>query len=278
LKNKSPHFILYSSDPNYYYLKTFGCLAFASTNLRQNKLSPRALKGVFVGYCVNTKGYMIYLLQEEKIIVTRNVKFYEDEFPFRELKGEIEPFNSSIENNEFTTIYDHHYNDKKSTETQESAVSTISGKERSESTIFENKELETTLNQNNNENTDEIPTLDSIEHNLNIESRETQHDQIDQNCETILRTLMGSRPSLIPMDRTLDLHDNKSELLKDKIVYRKLVGKLLYLAITRVDITFSVNTLSQHMRNPREVHLQAAFKVLMHLEKAYYLDHKLTYK
>lgn len=44
----------------------------------QGKLRPRALKGVFIGYPPGVKGYEVWLLDEEKVVVSRNAVFRED--------------------------------------------------------------------------------------------------------------------------------------------------------------------------------------------------------
>ena len=52
---------------------------------------------------------------------------------------------------------------------------------------------------------------------------------------------------------------------KDAKLYRKLVGKLIYLTITRPDICFAVNQVSQHMQVPKEHHWGMVNRLLMYL-------------
>jgi hypothetical protein len=48
-------------------------------------------------------------------------------------------------------------------------------------------------------------------------------------------------------------------------MYRQLIGSLMYLVNTRPDICFVVNTLNQHMVEPRQVHWMAAKHMLRYL-------------
>lgn len=49
-------------------------------------------------------------------------------------------------------------------------------------------------------------------------------------------------------------------------LYRALIGRLLYLTITRLDITFSVHCLSQFMQAPTNVHLTAVHRILRYIK------------
>lgn len=47
-------------------------------------------------------------------------------------------------------------------------------------------------------------------------------------------------------------------LLNDPSSYRRLVGKLLYLTVTRPDICYAVQVLSPFMQVPKASHMEAA--------------------
>lgn len=72
-------------------------------------------------------------------------------------------------------------------------------------------------------------------------------------------------PLKLSMDVHLKLTPQKGDLLADPTPYQRLVGKLIYLTITRPDIAFSVHILTQFMQQPTTIHMQAAKRVLRYL-------------
>ncbi|CAM8999542.1 unnamed protein product [Rhodiola kirilowii] len=80
--------------------------------------------------------------------------------------------------------------------------------------------------------------------------------------------LLGCKPSSLPMDTKHKLSLSTSSVLADPTKYRRLVGQLIYLTVTRPDLAYAVHILSQFMHTPKEDHLKAAHKVLRYLKLA----------
>ena len=80
--------------------------------------------------------------------------------------------------------------------------------------------------------------------------------------------LLASKPVNFPMEPNVKFSKDSGQLLTDPTAYRRLVGRLLYLTITRPDICFAVQVLSQFMDTPRVPHLHAAHRVLRYIKSS----------
>ena len=78
--------------------------------------------------------------------------------------------------------------------------------------------------------------------------------------------LIGARLEKFPMEQNLKLLLIEGEKLNDPRKYRRLIGRLIYLIVTRPDIVYSVRILSQFMHEPRKPHWEASLRVLRYIK------------
>ncbi|XP_015168858.1 uncharacterized mitochondrial protein AtMg00810-like [Solanum tuberosum] len=86
--------------------------------------------------------------------------------------------------------------------------------------------------------------------------------------------LAGAKTAPTPLECNMKLTsvefdegtNNSDALFTDVTQYQRLVGKLLYLTNTRLDIAFAVQSLSQFMQQPKISHWDAALKVIRYIK------------
>lgn len=79
--------------------------------------------------------------------------------------------------------------------------------------------------------------------------------------------MLGCKPADTPMNFTIKLGSEDCDKLVDRERYEKLVGRLIYLAHKRSDISFAVSTMSQFMNQLTEIHMRAVYRILRYLKK-----------
>ena len=68
------------------------------------------------------------------------------------------------------------------------------------------------------------------------------------------------------MEQSLKLSLTEGEKLNDPSKYRRLIGRLIYLTVTRPNTVYSVHMLSQFMHEPRKQHWEATVRVLRYIK------------
>ena len=79
-------------------------------------------------------------------------------------------------------------------------------------------------------------------------------DIILSSCLKIYIDCLGSKPTTIPMDPKIHLTTFDGDLLPDHSWHHRLIGRLLYLTLSRPDITFAIHRLSQFVAQPQVPH------------------------
>ena len=70
-----------------------------------------------------------------------------------------------------------------------------------------------------------------------------------------------------PMDPNVKLVPSQMGLLRNQGRYRRLVGKLNYLTITRPNISFPVSVVSQFLQSPCDNHWDAVVRILRYIKE-----------
>lgn len=70
--------------PDYSRLRVIGCLCYAAIK-SSDKMAPRALKCMFLGYPYAKKAYKLYDLNNHRIVISRDVVFKEHIFPYKQI-------------------------------------------------------------------------------------------------------------------------------------------------------------------------------------------------
>ncbi|XP_020265764.1 uncharacterized protein LOC109841261 [Asparagus officinalis] len=93
----------------------------------------------------------------------------------------------------------------------------------------------------------------------------------------LLKYEMFNRKSIsTPMETNLRLCAHERKDLEDPTIYQQLVGSLIYLTMTRLDILFAVGVMSRYMQKPKKPHLEAIRRILRYIKGT--VNYGLIYK
>ena len=111
-----------------------------------------------------------------------------------------------------------------------------------------------------------LKDLRTPSHFLGVELLPTTNGMFlsQQHCiQDILQkgNMIDEKPVGTPMSTTCSLSSHDDAPSCDSSLFRNIIGSLHYLSITRPDIAFTVNKLSQYMQSPTTTHMQALKRV-----------------
>src|SRR5215469_1389870 len=76
-------------------------------------------------------------------------------------------------------------------------------------------------------------------------------------------------PCYTPVCTSTTLRSDDGSALADGILYRSILGALQFVTLTRLDLNFAVNRLSQFMHKPSEIHFHQLKQALWYLKYTY---------
>ncbi|GJQ89881.1 retrotransposon protein, putative, ty1-copia subclass [Tanacetum coccineum] len=94
---RTPYEIWHGKAPKLSYLRVWGCEALIKQDA-PDKLDPRSIKFIFVGYPKETMGHYFYYPLENKIFVARNAEFFENSLMVQEASRSHGLLESEIHN------------------------------------------------------------------------------------------------------------------------------------------------------------------------------------
>jgi len=78
--------------------------------------------------------------------------------------------------------------------------------------------------------------------------------------------MMGCKPISVPLEQNVKLSADEGDLVEDTTMYRHIVGSLIYMTITRPNLSYAVGVVTQFMQTPRMPHLDAVRHILRYIK------------
>jgi hypothetical protein len=94
--------------------------------------------------------------------------------------------------------------------------------------------------------------------------------------------MTGCKPISIPLEQNVKLSADGGDLVEDTTMYRRIVGSLIYMTITRPDLSYAVGVVSQFTQTPQKPHLDVMKRILRYikhtLQCGIFYEAKASYK
>ncbi|GKB93397.1 RmlC-like cupins superfamily protein [Tanacetum coccineum] len=116
-----------------------------------------------------------------------------------------------------------------------------------------------------------IRDLGAVHYYLGIEFLKNKSGMVISQIKYALELLqhvgvLEAKPTIIPLALAKQLNDIDGDPLPDPSMYGTLVGKLIYLTITKLGLSFAAQLLSHFSKQPRTTHMKALLKVVRYIK------------
>nr|GEZ42178.1 ribonuclease H-like domain-containing protein [Tanacetum cinerariifolium] len=241
LSSKSPYELMYKSEPSLLHLKTFGRLCFSPVLNESDKFGSRSNKCVFVGYAFDKKGVSLMSPVMRGDCANIGNKLAPNKSTNEPRVSTVDSAAREKDNTQPETLVS--MSDSDSVDVTGSTSSRKdTGKEKYATETPVSKGIQSTF-LNDNDYMSEGGDLDSFGH------------------------LFSTPVEANPENKKVISKFRDDEAITGITYYQKLVGQIIYLTMTRPDISYAVHCLSQVMHSPMKSHLRLAFRVLRYLKR-----------
>ncbi|CAL8998460.1 unnamed protein product [Prunus brigantina] len=127
----------------------------------------------------------------------------------------------------------------------------------------------------------EMKDLGSLKYFLGVEVTRSKHGLFLSQRKYVMDLLADTRmldckPVDTPIVENHKLGVYVDQVPTNKERYQRLVGRLIYLSLTRPDIAYAISVASQFMHSPSEDHMAAVMRILSYLKSAPGRDRRST--
>ncbi|GJW73181.1 zinc finger, CCHC-type containing protein [Tanacetum coccineum] len=247
---RTPYEICHEKDPKLSYLRVWGCEAHVKRDT-PDKLDPRSIKCIFVGYPKETMGYYFYYPLKNKIFVARNAKFFENSLMVQEASGSHGLLELSGSDKGLELIQEEDTQHSKNTSEVHNEVAPIEE--------YELGDL--------NEPPNYKAALSYPESDKWLEAMNTEMQSMKDNQVWILVELPpnGRIVESKWLFKKKTIMDGKVQRM-GRVSYASAIGSIMYaVRCTRPDVAFAQNLCSCFQQNPGEIHWTAVKTILKYL-------------
>jgi len=78
--------------------------------------------------------------------------------------------------------------------------------------------------------------------------------------------MMGCKPISLPLEQNVKLSANEGDIMEDTTMYKCIVRSLIYMTVTRPDLSYAVGMVSQFMQTPQKPHLDVMRHILRYIK------------
>jgi len=78
--------------------------------------------------------------------------------------------------------------------------------------------------------------------------------------------MTSCKPISIPLEQNVKLSADEGDLVEDTTMYICIVGSLIYMTITRPDLSYAIGVVNQFMQTPQKPHLDVVKRILKYIK------------